>query len=128
MTKILILPTVYLYGWFYLLNLIVQEHKEAKAEGRKAAYVFWQIIGVPFGLAFILADILYDMTIGALWFRQFPEWGRRDKTFTARLKMYKRDHEIMIENPAVYDEDVVTRYNLAVKFCRLLNHVDPDHC
>lgn len=121
-----IVPTIWVYAEFILAIKLLQTYQEAKSEGKWYEKPLKAVI-IPAAIRFIRLDILFDIVIGSLLFRQWPEWGRRDKTFTARLKMYKKDYENMLEDPRAFDKDVVARYKLAVKFGELLNKVDPGH-
>lgn len=124
-----IVPTVTLYAEFVLAMKLLETYQKAKSKGKWYEKPLKLVI-IPAAIRFIRLDILFDMTVGSLLFRKLPEWRNRDKTFTARLKLYKRDYEIMtgIYDPAYYDKEVVARYELAVKFCKLLNKVDEGHC
>ena len=122
-----IVPTVTLYAKFVLAMKLLETYQKAKSEDKWYEKPL-KLVVIPVAIRFIRLDILFDIVIGSLLFRQWPEWGRRDKTFTARLKMYKKDYQHMVMHPILYDEDIKARNKLAVKFCKLLNKVDKGHC
>lgn len=123
---IAITPTIYLYAAFFLAFSILDKYKKEKAKDSWMKMPL-EVIVFPVGIIFLFMDGEYDLTIGSILFRKFAEWDDRDKTFTARIKMYLEDYETMLEDPSLYDEDIVARYEQAVKFRDLILKVDPNH-
>jgi len=124
--SMLIVPTVYLYAAFYVAMIFLNNYREAVATDSRFKR-WWKASLYPVGAVFLFLDGLYDLICGSIWFRKWAEWGVRNKTFTARLKYYKKQHEEMVSNLR-YDADIVARYELAIKFCTLINKVAPAHC
>lgn len=124
---IAVVPTIWLYAEFIIGMKFLQAYQKAEAKG------YWyekplKVVIIPIAVRFLFLDGLFDLTVGSLLFRKLAEWKIRGKTFTARLKMYKKDYEEMLENPILFEQEIVERYELAVKFCKLLNKIDPNHC
>lgn len=117
----IVTQTLKLYVMFFLANLIIEKNVESSKGTFK--YHFWKFLKYTYGPIFITSDVIYDITIGSIVFKQLPRWftsdldeaRRIDKTFTGRLKFIKNN-------------DFGWRFNLAVKYCKLINKIDSDHC
>jgi len=123
---IAIVPTMYLYAaFFFAMKFLEKYRREVRDDGRFKK--LWKMTLIPVGGIFLLLDGAYDLTFGSMLFRKLSEWGVRDKTLTARIKMYIKDYEVMSKDPTQYDQDVVDRYELAIKFRDIIKKIDPNH-
>jgi len=113
--------TIQLYAMFFVAEQFLIKHRNAK-RGTWQRF-FWEAVVVIYGIIFIIADVVYDIIVGSIWFMQIPryirfDWGifwRTNKTFTSRLKHVKLNESGW-------------RYDLAVDFCNLINKIQADHC
>ena len=116
--NILIIPTLGLYYLFGVVNIFIMIHGYAARHSGNYWLMPVHYIGDILVALFIVLDVIYDCTVGSLWFLKLPEWNHRDKTFTGRLKYYQGSLKYVD----------TWRYRLAKRFCSWINVIQKNHC
>jgi hypothetical protein len=87
---------------------------------------------VPVVLAFLVLDVLFNATWGTFYFREWPQWqkrdGKREWLFTDRVERHYRT--CAYEGPPTAPTHVYAytgQQREAVRWAEFLNNVDPQH-